>query len=116
MKYYFNDPEYPVVFQIPAQDFVNFNIAENFDHKPTNRELLELFRDLPINFIDWTDSVDLAQAVKQACLAINGIADKDNLDKLELILLSKIEPTKRKVEDMDDYDHWTLQELKELWK
>ena len=104
------------VFKLPAQDFVNFNIAEaSFKHRPSNQEIIQLFSEMPINFTRLTDAKDLAQAVRHACLVINGLSIKEDICLLELDLIAKIEPTYKKVVDLDDYDYWDTEDLRTLW-
>lgn len=114
MKFYSRDNKQ--VFKLPAQDFVNFNLAEApFKHRPSNQEIIQLFSEMPISLTGLTDAKDLAQAVQHACLVINGLSIKEDISLLELELIAKIEPTHKKVVDLDDYDYWDTEDLRTLW-
>lgn len=114
MKFYSREDKQ--VFKLPAQDFVNFNLAEApFKHRPSNQEIIQLFSEMPINFTRLTDAKDLVQAIRHACLVINGLVVNEDISLLELELIAKIEPTNKKVVDLDDYDYWETEDIRTLW-
>ena len=115
MEYYFTNTLEPVVFVIPTQDFVNFNLVERFDCKPRATQITQVFKSMAVAFNKYEDVVDLTEAIHEACKAVDRPLTIGEKTKLEDALFNKVKPLYVPPEKLSDYDMVTLDELSVWW-
>ena len=106
-----------VGYSIDAKDFLLYNLAEEFDKKPSYEELLGMFRGFVITFPGLSNADELMQAIYSVFSDLDLVCSCEEYDQIWDTLESMVVAinTEYTVGELDDYHHWTAKELAEDW-